>query len=39
MQKVTISFVMPVRPSVWKNWAPTERNNVKFDVRIFSENL
>jgi hypothetical protein len=39
LRKVTISFVVPIRPSVWKNWAPTERNNVKFDVRVFFENL
>ena len=39
LRKDTISFVMSVRPSAWNNWAPTERNFVKFDICGFLENL
>jgi len=39
MRKVTISFVMSVRPSAWNNSAPTGRIFIKFDIRGFFENL
>ena len=41
--KSTVSFVMSVRLSVklsaWDNSAPTGRISMKFDIRLFFENL
>ena len=43
LRKVTISFVMSVRPSVrlsaWYNSAPTGRIFMKFDIFVFLEKL
>jgi len=43
LQKVTISFIMSVRPSVrlcaFNNSAPTARILMKFDIWAFFENL
>jgi hypothetical protein len=38
-RKATISFVLSVRPSTWKNSAPTGRIFMKFDIWVFFENL
>jgi len=43
LRKATISFVMSVRLSLGplekKNWAPSGRIFMKFDIRVFFENL
>jgi len=39
LRKATISCVMSVRPSAWKNLAPTGRILMKFDISAFFENL
>jgi hypothetical protein len=31
-EKATISSIMSLRPSAWKNSAPTERISMKFDI-------
>ena len=36
---MTTSFVMCVRPSAWNNSAPTWRIFMKFDIKIFFENI
>jgi hypothetical protein len=38
-RKAIIRFVMPLCPSAWKSSAPTGRIIMKFDVRVFFENL
>jgi len=37
--KETVSFVMSVCPSAWNNSASTERIFMKYDIRVFFENL
>jgi len=32
LRKATVSFAMSRRPSAWKNWAPTGRVFMKFDI-------
>ena len=39
LRKETISFLMPVRPSVWNNSDSTGRTFMKFDIWVFFENL
>jgi len=39
LQKATISFIMSVFLSALNNSAPTEWISMKFDIRIFLENL
>jgi hypothetical protein len=36
---VGLSFLPSFRPSAWNNSAPTGRIFMKFDVRVFFENL
>ena len=39
VRKATVSLVMSVRPSAWNNLAPTGRIFMKFDMRVFFENI
>jgi hypothetical protein len=39
LRKVTVSFVMSVRPSVWNNSAPTERLVMKFNLKLFRKSV
>jgi hypothetical protein len=39
LRKSTISIVMSVRPSAWKNSAPPERIFMKYDIAVFFEKL
>jgi hypothetical protein len=43
LRKVTVNFVTPACPSVrlpaWNNSAPNGRIFMKFDIRVFLENL
>ena len=41
LRKATVSFGMNISvcPSEWNNWAPTERIFMKFDIRVYIENL
>jgi hypothetical protein len=39
LQSVNGSFVVSVCPSAWNDSSPTERNFLRFDIRIFFHNL
>ena len=39
LREQTISFVMSVRPTSWKNSDPTGRVVMEFDISVFFENL
>jgi len=39
LRKLTVSFVMSVRPSAWDNSAPTRRILFKFRIQVFAENV
>ena len=39
LQKVTISFVMSVRPTTWNNSVPTGQIVMKFDIGLLFKNL
>jgi hypothetical protein len=39
LQRATVSFIMSVRPSTWKNLAPTEEIFMKFDILSVFEKL
>jgi len=39
LQKASVTFVMSVRPFAWNNSDPTGRIFMKFDIRVFFDNI